>query len=263
MNLQGKVALVTGSTSGIGRAIALNFAAAGANVVLHGRRPEAACEDLLAEVARLGRQARYLQADISLADVCSSLVDRAWSTFGSIDIWVNNAGADVLTGAIRDASFSEKLELLWRTDVVPTLLFSRDAGRRMREHARASGEPAGTRSILNIGWNQAAQGMAGDSGELFGASKGAVMAATRALAQSLAPEVRVNCIAPGWIRTAWGHSASEAWQTRAMRESLMGRWGTPEDIAQLATFLTSPQANFISGEVISACGGFRFNPLEP
>ena len=116
---------------------------------------------------------------------------------------------------------------------------------------------AGGGAILNIGWDGAGRGMAGDSGELFSAVKGAIMAFTRSLAQSLAPEVRVNCLAPGWIRTAWGDQAADSWQERARGESLRGRWGTPEDVARAARFLVSPDADFITGQVIDVNGGFN------
>jgi 3-oxoacyl-[acyl-carrier protein] reductase len=84
------------------------------------------------------------------------------------------------------------------------------------------------------------------------------MAFTRSLAQSLAPEVRVNCLAPGWIRTSWGQGASKYWQQRAARQSLRGRWGTPEDVARAAAFLASPAADFITGQEIPINGGFRY-----
>ena len=100
--------------------------------------------------------------------------------------------------------------------------------------------------------------MAGESGEMFAAVKGAVMAFTRSLAQSLAPQVRVNCLAPGWIKTSWGERASDYWQGRAERQSLVGRWGTPEDVAKSAVFLASPGAEFINGQVIPVNGGFRY-----
>ena len=76
------------------------------------------------------------------------------------------------------------------------------------------------------------------------------------LARSLAPKVRVNCLAPGWIKTSWGNQASETWQDRAQRESALGRWGTPEDVARVARFLVSPAAAFVTGQVISINGGF-------
>ena len=97
--------------------------------------------------------------------------------------------------------------------------------------------------------------MDGDSGQLFAASKGAVMAFARSLAVSLAPEVRVNCIAPGWIRTAWGETASAAWQERVRRETPLGVWGLPEDVAAAAAWLASPAAAFMTGQTIRVNGG--------
>ena len=91
----------------------------------------------------------------------------------------------------------------------------------------------------------------------FGAMKGAVMAFSKSLAQSLAPHVRVNCIAPGWIKTSWGDDASDYWQRRAQSESLVDRWGTPEDVARVARFLVSPAASFIAGQIVPVNGGFR------
>jgi 3-oxoacyl-[acyl-carrier protein] reductase len=83
------------------------------------------------------------------------------------------------------------------------------------------------------------------------------MAFTKSLAKSLAPQVRVNCVAPGWIRTSWGEGASGVWQERAIRESMLGRWGTPADIASAVQWLVSPQAAFVTGQVLPVNGGFR------
>jgi 3-oxoacyl-[acyl-carrier protein] reductase len=114
---------------------------------------------------------------------------------------------------------------------------------------------AGGGSVVTMGWDQAETGMEGDSGELFSATKGAVMAFTRSLALSLAPEVRVNAVAPGWIKTAWGENASEAWQARAIRETPQARWGTPEDVARVARFLVGPGSGFLTGQVVRVNGG--------
>jgi len=108
---------------------------------------------------------------------------------------------------------------------------------------------------VTMGWDQAETGMEGDSGELFAATKGAVMAFTRSLALSLAPEVRVNALAPGWIKTAWGQAASSAWDRRVLRETPLARWGTPDDVARVACFVVSPAADFITGQVVRINGG--------
>jgi 3-oxoacyl-[acyl-carrier protein] reductase len=97
--------------------------------------------------------------------------------------------------------------------------------------------------------------MEGDSGELFATAKNAIMCFSRSLAVSLAPVVRVNCIAPGWIRTAWGATASEYWQNRVMTETPLRRWGEPQDIANMARYLLSDAASYITGQVINVNGG--------
>lgn len=255
MSLQGieTTAVVTGASRGIGRAIALGLAEAGSHVLIHARAAAAEAEDVAQAVRRQGRESTVVLADLADPPQLAELVDRAWSWRGGIDIWVNNAGVDVLTGESAEWSFEDKLDYLWRVDVQATVHLSRGVGSRMR-----SADPRPMRPvILNMGWDGAERGMAGDSGEMFAAIKGAVMAFSRSLAQSLAPEVRVNCLAPGWIRTAWGEEASEYWQQRACSESLRGRWGTPEDVAHTACFLASPAADFITGQTIAVNGGFR------
>lgn len=244
-----QTAVVTGSSSGIGRAIARELAQAGASVLVHAGRNVAGAEQVASEVRALGVEAEVVVCDLAEQASHEALVERAWGWRGEVHIWVNNAGADVLTGEAAHWSFEQKLEALWRVDVLATIRLSRLAGQRMKQ--------AGRGAILNMGWQGAERGMAGASGEVFSAAKGAVMAFTRSLAQSLAPEVRVNCLAPGWIRTGWAEQASEYWQQRACHESLRNRWGTPQDVAQLARFLVSPQADFITGQVIAIDGGFR------
>jgi 3-oxoacyl-[acyl-carrier protein] reductase len=245
-SLTDQVAVVTGSSSGIGRAIAIELATAGAHVLVHARSNAAGAEETAAAIRQFERDTRVLMFDLSREHEQDELVKAAWN-WRPIDIWINNAGADVLTGAAAEWPFEKKLEALWRTDVVATLRLTRAVGQRMCERGQGA--------IVNIGWDQVETGMEGDSGEMFAATKGAIMAATRSLAKSLAPEVRVNCLAPGWIRTAWGDEASQEWQDRAQRESLLHRWGTPEDVARAACFLVSPAAAFINGHIIPINGG--------
>lgn len=249
MDLAGLTAVVTGSSSGIGRAIALALAAGGADVVVHARASRHEAEEVAAEVQAAGRRSHVILCDLADATTYEGLVERAWNWQGGVDIWVNNAGVDTLTGEAARWSFERKLEALLRVDVAATIALSRIVGARMK--VRGAGV------IINIGWDQVDVGMAGDSGQLFTAAKGAVMAFTRSLAHTLAPEVRANCVAPGWIKTRWAEGASDAWQRRAVAESLLSRWGTPEDVAAAVRFLVSPAAAFITAQTIPVNGGFR------
>ena len=247
-DLAGMTILVTGSTSGIGRAVAVTLAAAGARVAIHGRSAARAAA-VAADLAPHGGPAGTFLADLAAAGAAERLAADVIARLPPLDAVVLVAGVDVLTGPAAAWSFEQKLAALLEVDVVATMLLARRLGRAMAE--RAGG------AIVTIGWDQAATGMEGDSGELFAATKGAVMAFSRSLARSLAPRVRVNCVAPGWIRTAWGAGASDAWQARAVRESMLGRWGTPEDIAGAVAWLVSPAAAFVTGQVLPVNGGFR------
>jgi 3-oxoacyl-[acyl-carrier protein] reductase len=238
---------VTGSSSGIGRAIALELAVAGADVVVHCHHSIKQAEKVASEILTSGRRSAVIQGDVSDAQNLKQLVEAAWEALGGVDVWVNNAGVDLLTGDRAKLTYADKLEALLDIDVRSAVLLSKMVGERMVSQ--------GGGTILNIGWDQSDRGMGGDSGELFSAAKNAIMGFTRSLAVSLAPSVRVNCIAPGWIRTAWGKQASDPWQERVLQETPLDRWGTPEDIAKLARFLVSPDASYITGQVINCNGG--------
>lgn len=239
--------IVLGSTSGIGRAVALELAGAGADVIVHGRRSSSRAREVADLIQRRGRRAAVLMADLADRDAGERLVDEAWSTWDGLDAWIHIAGADTLTGDAARLPFDAKLDLLWNVDVSATIRLCRAVGQRMKER--------GGGSIVTMGWDQADTGMEGDSGELFAATKGAIMAFTRSLALSLAPTVRVNALAPGWIRTQWGETASSGWQERVLRETPLDRWGTPEDVARAARFLVGPGAGFVTGQTIRVNGG--------
>ena len=163
---------VLGSTSGIGRAVALARAGRGADVIVHGRSSKEAAGRVAAEVRALGGRAHVLMADLTDRFAGDRLADDAWSLWDGLDAWLQVAGADTLTGPAAALPFDEKLDALWATDVVATMRLCRDIGRRMKDQGAGS-------IVTSIGWDQAETGMEGESGELFAATKGAIMAFTR------------------------------------------------------------------------------------
>jgi len=245
--LSGLRAIVLGSTSGIGRAVALKLGEAGADVIVHGRRSKEQAEEVAASIRQSGSRSTVMMADLGDRSAGDRLVDEAWNLWGGLDAWLHLAGADTLTGPDAKLSFDAKLDRLWEVDVVATIRLCREVGRRMKA--------VGQGSIVTMGWDQAETGMEGDSGELFAATKGAVLAFTRSLALTVAPEVRVNAVSPGWIKTAWGESASTPWQERVLRETPLARWGTPEDVADACRFLVGPGSRFLTGQIVRVNGG--------
>jgi 3-oxoacyl-[acyl-carrier protein] reductase len=245
--LNGLRVAVLGSTTGIGRSVAIKLGEAGADVIVHGRTSRAQAEEVADRIRQGGSRASVLMADLADRNAGDQLVDDCWSTWGGIDAWLHLAGADTLTGPDAKLPFDDKLDKLWSVDVVSTIRLCRNVGRRMKEQGHGS--------IVTMGWDQAETGMEGDSGELFTAIKGAVLAFTRSLALSLAPQVRVNAVSPGWIKTAWGDSASNVWQERVLRETPLARWGSPDDVAGACRFLISPASSFLTGQVLRINGG--------
>lgn len=254
------LAVVTGSSSGIGQAIAMELASAGFDLVVHGARNRQGAEDTAQSAKTIGAQAHVVMADLSDGSERQNFFDEVTRLEKNPEALINNAGADVLTGDIRDASFEEKLQLLWNTDVMGTISLSRWFAKQMIETASndssANVQSRALPTIVNMGWDQADIGMEADSGEMFATIKGAVMAFTKSLAKSVAPAIRVNAIAPGWIQTKWGEATTGYWDQRAKAESLLNRWGTPDDVAKAVRFLCSDDSSFINGQILPINGGF-------
>jgi 3-oxoacyl-[acyl-carrier protein] reductase len=217
-------------------------------VLITYRRSEAAANAVAAGIARRGGEALVGRADLGTRAGCEALVGEARERLGGLDVWVNNAGADVLTGEEADWDWERKLDLLLAVDLKGTIACSYAAGAAMREQ-----DGGGT--ILNMSWDHVTFGMAGDNPELFSAVKGGVLSYSKSLARALAPTVRVNVLAPGWIETAFGESADEDWKREVADSTPLRRWGTPADVAAAAVYLASPAAAFITGQAINVNGG--------
>jgi 3-oxoacyl-[acyl-carrier protein] reductase len=241
--LDGVRAVVTGASSGIGAAIAQAFGEAGATVLVTHRDSEREAAAVAEPI-----EALVVQADLRTRDACEALVTEAGERLGGLDLWVNNAGADVLTGKAAEWEWEDKLDLLLAVDLKGTVACSYAVGAVMRE------QPSGG-TILNMSWDHVTAGLAGENPELFSAVKGGVLAFSKSLARSLAPRVRVNVLCPGWIETRFGEQADRDFHRSVAESTPLGRWGRPEDVAAAALWLASPEAAFVTGQAVNVNGG--------
>jgi 3-oxoacyl-[acyl-carrier protein] reductase len=245
--LEQKIVLVTGASSGIGRAIALRCARAGADLALTYRENKNGAEAAAQEIRTSGRRAEVIQADISKDDDIARLVLRLKESFGIIDVWINNAGADILTGAAGRKSRKDKLDLVLSVDLRGTIIASWAAVDLMR--AQGGGV------IINMAWDHVSAGMKGENPGLYSAAKGGIASFSKSLARDVAPEIRVNILAPGFIETAFGEGANSDFKQEVVNMTPLGRWGTPDDVAAAAVFLASDDAAFLTGQTIAVNGG--------
>ncbi|KRA59763.1 short-chain dehydrogenase [Caulobacter sp. Root656] len=241
MDLTGKVALITGGTRGLGRAMALGFARAGADVIVSSRKPEA-CQATAAEIASLGRRAAALPCNVGRWEEVGALAEAAWGAFGRLDVLVNNAGLSPVA-----PSSVETSEALF--DKVVAVNFK--GAFRLTALVGARMAAAGGGSIINvssIGALKPSPWIAPYAG-----AKAALNAMSIALAQEFAPKVRVNVISPGGFLTdIAGEWATDA---EARRSTALNRWGDPEEIVGTALYLASDASSYTTGANIRVDGG--------
>ena len=247
MRLENKVALVTGSSRGIGREIALAMAREGANVLINYSRSEDAALETVGEIEALGRQAIAVRAGVTERSEVEGMVAKAVEEFGRLDVLVNNAGGFPIKpfALITDEDWDEVMDL----DLKSVFLCSQAAMAVMR--------PKKIGAIINIA---SVSGLVGAVTMVpYSAAKGGVIAFSKALARESAPMgIRVNAIAPGIIETetaisVFPESALKAYTTYQVP---LGRLGRPEEIVGLAVFLASDEASYITGQVYAVDGGF-------
>jgi 2-dehydro-3-deoxy-D-gluconate 5-dehydrogenase len=243
--LDGKLALVTGAAGGLGAAIAVALAEAGAHVACHGNRR--AAERTAEQIRALGRKAESFAADLSELNGASDLYDAVTAKMGAPEILVNNAGM-IYREAAEDYDTEEWLKVV-QVNLNSVFQLSQLAGRAMLEQRRGK--------IINIASLLSFQG--GIRVPAYAASKGGVAQLTKALTNEWAGRgVQVNAIAPGYFRTE-NTTALQQDETRSrqiLERIPAGRWGEPEDLAAAAVFLASPASDYVTGEVLVVDGGW-------
>jgi 3-oxoacyl-[acyl-carrier protein] reductase len=245
-DLTGRVALVTGAGTGIGRAIALALGDAGATVGLHYHSSRLGAEEAAAVLHSSGGRAVLLQADLTVEKAATEIVDRLIDAAGRLDILVNNAGSPLERTRIEDCSTE-----LWRRVLDVNLTSAFFVTRRAIPHLRASGRG----SIVNNLTLSVQTGGAGGAGP-YAAAKGALQVLTRTLARELAPQVRVNVIMPGVIETRHHEVFSTPERMEEYRQQTpLARNGHADEVAQAVLFLASDAASFITGALLDINGG--------
>jgi 3-oxoacyl-[acyl-carrier protein] reductase len=246
--LQGKVAVVTGASKGIGAGIARSLADEGAAVVVNYARSKEGAEKVVADIKKRGGKAIAVQGDVADGDQVQRVFAEAKQAFGRLDVLVNNAG--VYKFEPLEAVTEDEFHREFNTNVLGTLLATREA----LKHFGADGG-----SVINLG--SIAPDLGLPNSAVYAATKSAVESISRSLATELAPRrIRVNTIAPGGVETEGLHDVGIAgtdFEKQMIARTALGRLGQPEDIARVAVFLASNDSAWLTGERITASGGFR------
>ncbi|AEM73222.1 3-oxoacyl-[acyl-carrier-protein] reductase [Caldicellulosiruptor acetigenus] len=242
--LKDKVALITGASRGIGRAIALKFAQNGANVIINYSSSQSQAEELKEEIEKIGTKAMIIKCDVSNADEVSQMFSQVEKEFGRLDILVNNAGItkDGLILRMNEEDFDKVIAI----NLKGAFLCARAAAKMMVKQRSGN--------IINI---SSVVGIAGNIGQAnYAASKAGIIGLTKSLAKELASRnIRVNAIAPGFIKTDMTEVLSDKVKEVMLSSIPLGRFGKADEVANVALFLASNLSSYITGQVIVVDGG--------
>jgi len=243
MKLKNKIALITGSSRGIGKAIALEFAKEGAKIIINYVNAEKEAKQVVQDIKKLGSDAIAIKCDVSDEKQVQKMIKEAVTKYGRIDVLVNNAGI------VYDIPFKEKTVEQWKRTLEVNLI-----GPFLCVKYALPNIPKGGR-IINISSTNAIDSLAPDSMD-YDASKSGVVSLTKNLATELAPNILVNSIAPGWVNTDINKGLSKEFKKEETAKILLKRFARPEEIAKLALFLASEDSSFITGTTIKIDGGY-------
>jgi len=242
-SLKDKIVLVTGAARGIGQAIALKLASAGADLAVCDLKLEW-LDDTLVKIRALGRRAQGFAVNVAVATEVQIAVDAVVEAFGRIDVLVNNAGITKDTFLVRMSE--DDWNAVLSVNLTGTFLMTKSVARPMMK--QRSGAIVNVASII---------GLIGNAGQCnYAASKAGVIALTKSVAKELASRnIRANAVAPGFIKTKMTEALSEEIQKKMLEGIPLGRFGEPEDVANVVLFLASDAASYVTGQVITVCGG--------
>ena len=241
-----KVALITGSSRGIGYAIALEFAKRNIDVVINNHEHTLEGEKAADEIKKMGRRALYIQADVSDYQQVEKMVEKITKEFGKIDILVNNAGIT------RDKLLENMDADTWNNVLSVNLTGIFNCTKAVIKHMKSQGHG----KIINI---SSVVGITGNIGQAnYSASKGGVISFTKTIAKEYARyNININAVAPGFIKTSLLQSIPEKVMEKILKKIMLGRLGNPEEVAKLVYFLSSDDSTYITGEVININGGLN------